>query len=366
VKVRLYLYLFTAASLATFVWQLHALLSNPAVTFYAERSLDSIRVNVERELILTADQTTLAKRLALALDETPADWAVIDMLVTFAEERQITLPEALSRELESRRRTERSLSATSKECLKCVAYPQDCAFSSAKLCDVVVELTPLGDLRSITRAINDRSEDKAVDQIDLGLALVGLGATAASAVTLGSSYTVKAGASLIKTARTSGRLSKPMTRFVEQNTAGLLDFKRLPTNWYLRPSSLKDAVDPLRLARLQSAGSDLGTLQSKIGTMETLRLLKHIDTPEELRALRRSSEALERRLPLALEVLGKQRLIKQGMRWSQASLQLAGAAFGVLLGLFSLLWSSLLNLLLILKNIALHKLRASPGSRLAR
>lgn len=171
----------------------------------------------------------------------------------------------------------------------------------------------------------------------------GLGSTVASPLTLGSSYTVKAEASLIKTARNSGRLSKPMSRFIEQNTVGVLDFKRLPNDWHLQPGSLKEAVDPLRLTRLQRVGSDLGILRSNIGTIETLHLLKHIDTPEELRTLRRSSEALGHRLPLTLELLGKQRLIKQGMRWSEASLQLAGAALGVLLGLCGLLWSSFLS-----------------------
>ena len=137
------------------------------MTLYAERSLDSIRVNVERELIRTIDQTTLTKRLALALEEMPADWAVIDMPVDFAEERQIALPAEISSELDSRRHSERSIIATSKACLKCATDPQDCAF----FCDIAIELTPLlGDLRSIKRAIDDHRADKAVDQIDLGLA----------------------------------------------------------------------------------------------------------------------------------------------------------------------------------------------------
>jgi hypothetical protein len=205
----------------------------------------------------------------------------------------------------------------------------------------------LGDLRSLKLAFDDMSSGQPVDQVDVGLAVVGLAATAATPFTAGSSYTLKTGTSLAKTARTSGRFSKPMISFISRNTSGLVDSKRIPDSWYRQPGRLREAIDPVKFARLRDAALDLGQLHSSLGIMETLRILKHIDTPDELRALRRSSEALDKRMPLALEMLGKQRLIKNSRRWSDDAIRLASAGIGGLLGLIGLFWRLMLNNLLL-------------------
>ncbi|SCY15096.1 hypothetical protein [Pseudomonas flexibilis] len=325
------------ASLVAALWQFHLMLNNPTVSFYSERAIESLQKEIERELAKRATPEELNTRILQALDPTPADWLIIDEIEDYAGEKGIDLSPDVILQIKERKAKERGLLAGSKQCWSCITSPNQCPLSAAKLCDVAVEITPIGDVRTLV------SED--ADQIDIALATVGLVATGVAVFTGGSTAGVKAGASLAKAARKAGSITRPMTKHLTQLADNMVDVAKISDGTWKNPRVLTEAVDMKKLNALQDWVSDLTKMRSSLGTVITMKILHHADTPAELRALSRASEAVKKRMLVALDVIGKSRLIKLTMQLSDAALTLIGAILTGVFALIGLFWNAVFSVL---------------------
>ena len=115
---------------------------------------------------------------------------------------------------------------------------------------------PAGDINALRQEGWAFATGAEVDELNAGLAIVGLGATATLLVTGGGSATAKAGATALRVARRIGALSP---RFL----AELTDLGRIGLKpgglwrYVFGRGPLDEAVDTARLARLETLGGDL-------------------------------------------------------------------------------------------------------------
>ncbi|MFN4102614.1 MAG: hypothetical protein ACK4GT_22865, partial [Pararhodobacter sp.] len=102
-----------------------------------------------------------------------------------------------------------------------------------------------------------------------------------------------------------------------------------------RPAVIRPAVD---------VAQDLGRLNTRLGTRQTLHLMGAIDTPAEAARVARAADALGPRTLGAMEMLGKSRFMRLGLRFGDEVLALIAGFISVLASLAALLAPALARL----------------------
>lgn len=319
-------------------WQLYQLASNPYVSLFVEVSSDELRQRLERSLLIFAEQSAVEAKLHKALEQTPADWILIDLLIEYSDEQNWTLDPQLIAVINQRDDEERSYWAAAQDCWVCVNDAQACPLSLAQICNVVTELTPVGDVRSLIVEYEHWQNNQEVDQLNVGLSVVGLGATALAVGTGGSSLTVKAGAGFLKAAKNAKRLNNKLTRFIMRTVDGLVDFSKIPKGWASNPRLLKQAIDPKKYRELSLLSSGLGDMLGSVGITRSFKYINKIDNANDAAKIGRLTKVGKSKALVALEMMGKSRLFKQMSKYSKHAKYLLATAFSLLfsiLGIFS-------------------------------
>jgi hypothetical protein len=167
---------------------------------------------------------------------------------------------------------------------------------------------------------------------------VGLAATAATIGTGGTSYAVKAGASLVRAARRLGTLTPTLARTLGDTVDGLVDWSRAAGH-LARGGRLEDLADGAKLARLEGLAGDFGRVARNTSVADALRLAAHVETPAEARTLARLSDVRATRTRGTLHALGKARAFRAMHRLSDlARLAIALMAALAAQGVALLLW----------------------------
>ena len=361
---RLILLAILAGSLAGTTLTAARIASDPLITPFVEASKDQIEAATERMLVTAATPKTLSAHIANRLAETPRNWLALDALVDLAHERKIPLPSALNAAVQTAREDDHSYYATVTSCAACAYDPAQCSLSEVMICQAPIALTPIGDIAGITRAGVAYASGTDVDQIDLALSVVGLGATAAILASGGTSGVMKAGASLAKLAHKMGRLSP---RLVEM----AMKAARTGVNWASLPAvrgleDLRAAIRAEAFVPLTNTLTDLQRLNTATDATTALHLLRMVDDAPDARRLANAAEALGPKLVGRAEVLGKARLFRATVRFCETAWALGAGLVGLLISIASLIGGIIQNALLKhlhrnLKRKAAPKPRASGG-----
>ncbi|WP_299816478.1 hypothetical protein [uncultured Jannaschia sp.] len=312
-------------SLAATLWALSA---NPFAAPFVERGRTELALALEREVRRTATTAWVAAALDAAVAAGDVDRAA--MLIDLARDLDRPVDVAAA---ESMIASRSGWLASAGDCAACMADAATCpTLAQLGACAVPFELSPLGDANALRRAAQAWMTGNDVDELDAGLALLGLGATGAIVLSGGASAPVKAGAGLLRLARRIGSLSPGLARAL-----------RVPIRWdavpdYLRGSArLADVTDAAALARVSGVAADMGRVRDATSTAEALRLARLVDTPEDASRLARVAEAAGPRTTRSFAVLGKGRVFR-------ATVRLGRLAAGTLV----LLWLTLLQAGLVL------------------
>ncbi|MDR7125963.1 hypothetical protein [Pseudotabrizicola sp. 4114] len=300
---------------------------NPALSPMIDRAADEIAALTDRMMAREATPERLAELITTRLAEAPRNWVALQALAEVAAEQGHALPPAYADAWEQ----DSGLLAMSGDCLACMWDIATCSLSTALICKAPILLTPVEDLRGVVKAGADYTMGQPVDQLDLGLSVVGLGATAAFVATGGTSATVKAGTATIRLARGMGRLSPRLTT---RMTAAVTDGVR----WADLPKvrGADDAVALLRtdtLRPLAETVTDLGRVADAAGPVPALHLLPLVDDAVDARRLARASEALGAKTVSRAEVLGKSRLLRATIRYGDTAIGLIVGLVGALMSL---------------------------------
>lgn len=325
------------ATLAALLWAAQA---NPLAAPYVERSASDLALTLERHVRRAATAEWLTTALADAVAARDADRAA--MLITLTQElgRDVdTAPAAQMIAMET------GPFATAVDCARCMADTATCrSLSHLTACALPFEMTPLGDLNALRRASVGWATGADVDELEAGLAVVGVAATAAVMFSGGSSATVKAGATLLRLGRRTGSITPALARVM-----------RVPIRWSriddfaLGTARLDDVMDLAAASRIARISADMGRVRAATSTAEALRLARHVETPADAARLARVAEAAGPRTARSFAVLGKSRVFR-------ATLRLTRAAAGTLL----LVWLTAVQLAVVLgSRLAATLLRAT-------
>jgi hypothetical protein len=329
--VRQALALLLLFSLAVAAWQAHRLATEWPASAFADRAASGIAATVEAALAEAATPAALATRLDALLDAEPRDWDTIAAVEDIAAERGMALPPALTDRRDALHAADHGWIVSGQRCVACLIDASACDIALLLACRVPMELTPIGDVAAIARQATNAMRGAEVDEIDLGLAAVGLAAVALTLPSGGGSATVKAGAATARTLWRSGRLAPALAAPLQRAAREGVDWAGLA-----RVRSADDVAALLRPQALRPAlflAQDAGRLQAALGARAGLRLALRADPPAELRGLANAAEALGPRTPGALEMLGKSRLLRATLRLSDEAAAMVAAGFAALTAL---------------------------------
>lgn len=317
---------------------------NPTLAPVIDRSAAEIVAISDKMMAREATPERLALLIERRLAEDPRNWVALTALAEVAQESGHPLPPSYAVAWDE----DSGLVASTGDCLRCVWDIATCSLSLALICKAPILLTPVEDLRGVIKAGTDYSLGQPIDQLDLGLSVVGLGATAAIVATGGTSASVKAGSATIRLARGMGRLSPVLTRNLTTAVTDGIRWADLPG---LR--SLDDLAAVVRTEALRPMAStvtDLGRVADAVGPVRALHLLPWVDNATDARRLANAAESLGPRTVARAEVLGTSRLLRSTVRF-------ADVAVGLMAGLIGMVTSAALMVAATVQSVLARWLR---------
>jgi len=311
--------LVTAACLGGTVLGTGAVLQqSPFTAPFVERSASDAKLALERAMARSVTPEWLLPRMQAALADEDRDR--VAMLTTLASEHAITLPAPLPDQIAAFEASYGGMLQSATECMLCAYDILSCpSLTLIASCAVPVELTPLGDINALRRAAMAALADQDVDQIEVGLAVVGLGAAGLVVASGGSTVTIKAGATMLRMARRMGTLTPGFMRSLRAASDIPVTWSRLP-DFALGRAPLSAVTDAARLSDLGRMAQNVGAIGRNTSTADALVLLRHVDSAEDVAQMARLSTAAGPGTRRSVEVLGKTRAFRALTRLSNAAI----------------------------------------------
>ena len=301
--------------------------ADPAIRLLVDASAARIEAAADRAMAKAATQSRVVALIASRLADDPRNWVALDALADVAAERGYPLPS----DFMTLRDGDFGWIAQGTSCAACAWDIGLCSLSNVMVCKLPILMTPVEDLRGVVKAGADWTLGADVDQVDLGLSVVGLTATVLVLASGGSSMTVKTGAALVKAARGLRLVSPRLIAFVAHTATRAVDLSALR-----RVRSADDLIAAVRIsdiAPLARMAQDLGRLQGAVGTPAALHLLPLADDGAEVARLADVATVLKAKTVGRAEVLGKTRLLRLTLRLGKTAWHLVGGVAGVVLTL---------------------------------
>ncbi|WP_454917501.1 hypothetical protein [Xanthobacter sediminis] len=181
---------------------------------------------------------------------------------------------------------------------------------------VVGDLMVWGDIRDASREGWKLARGEAADELILGLSTVGLALTAGTYATGGASLPLRAGITLVKVGKRTGKLSaalaRSLTRAVRESV-DLAALRRLAGNpAAVDAAALKGVVRTDRVAGLTRMLDDVAMVQAKAGTRAALEGLRVADNGRDLARVARLAEAKGGQTLAILKTLGRGAILITG------------------------------------------------------
>lgn len=331
--------IFAIGALILFCFQLYGFIVNPITHVVAEASMEEVNYQLDKLLLEIADEKTIEAKLNEALAQTPRKWETIELYLDYIAEQNYMISEETLQLAESLKDDDSGFWQSSVQCFECMHSPETCPMNWAQSCNIAVEFTPVGDVRSLYGEYDNWSNDREIDQLNVGLSVLGLGATVAAVGTMGGSLAIKGGAAFLKTAKNAKKLNPRMIKFLNESSTGLIDFSKVPSNWMTSPSSLNRAIDPDKMATLSKFAENLYDVQNIAGIPRTLKYLDRIDHAHDAEKLARLTKMSKTKPFVAMELTSKGRLFKIFNKYGKKLTGLVISAITLLMSILGLFLS---------------------------
>jgi hypothetical protein len=171
------------------------------------------------------------------------------------------------------------------------------------------DMTVVGDLRDLSKEGLKFINDEKYDKIILGVATVGVGLSASQFLSAGSTTPLKVGASVVKVAKKTGKISKSFLNVINSKLMKTVDMKLLKTIDLSNINGIK-RVKPtiaksLKLDNIRKLFGNINKLKKNTSVFDTVTLLKYVDTEKDLKKLVKVSSKYKKNTKGVLKVLGK-------------------------------------------------------------
>jgi hypothetical protein len=288
---------------------------------------------------LRNNQTVIADNIEAAL--TAHDAGLASSLVDLARDKNISLPDELSRRVSDAVAEEGSSSHFAKRFANGLVTGN--ADDAGSLSGTVAgDLFVFGDIRDVVREGKHLAMGEDTDRVVLGLAAVGLAVTAATYVSIGGVAPVRAGLTLVKDARKVGRLGEGLTEWAGRSARDFVDTPMLQeavaSGSVMHPaqtvSAIRAAFHAEKAGALVRLAKDVGRVSEKAGARGALDTLRIAEGPEDVARAARLAESKAGQTRALLKILGRGALLL-----AAGAFNLSLWVFSALLALFGLLSS---------------------------
>jgi hypothetical protein len=175
------------------------------------------------------------------------------------------------------------------------------------------DLFVFGDLRDAAREGLRLARGEKADELILGLACVGIAITAGTYASGGVTAPVRAGISLVKAARRTGRLGAGLTAYLGHSLRRLAksdEIEAVVTKASLAEPAVairgaRQAVKTGRAGGLWQLAHDVGRVQSKAGTRAAFDVVKLAETPQDISRFARLAEKEGGKTRAIIKILGR-------------------------------------------------------------
>ncbi|WP_164738088.1 hypothetical protein [Frigidibacter oleivorans] len=342
--VRRLVLLVLLVSLAVSLQSLATIARSPGISPFVDRGAEGIAAAMDRAMARDATPGRIAARLADLLAEEDRNWIAIRAVEEVAAERGIPLPPDLTGDIAAAWAADSGFLARARDCAACAYDPADCTLSATLICQAPMIVTPAGDVAAVANEGFAYATGGEVDEINLALGLVGLGATGLVVATGGTSLTLDAAAGVARLAHRMDLMSAPLRATLRGAAREGVDWAALPAA--RSTDALRAAIRGERLAPLAAIVADTGRIAARTDTATALHLLRHVDDAADARRIANATEVLGPRAVGRMEVLGKSRFLRATVRLSNLALELVAGLVGLMLSAASLAGSMLSNAVL--------------------
>lgn len=313
-----------AMTVACVIW---VLALSPFTAPMVQRSSAQIEAVLTRAMARDVTPEWLGDRAQVAI--AAQDLIQIEMLIDLSVDHDAPIDPALLRDMADIVAAQTGYVANAVSCGRCATDIASCVtMTHIGICAVPFELSPAGDVNALRRAGVDYASGADVDRLDVGLALVGLGATGAVLATGGSSYTLKAGTSALRMARKLGTLTPALAARLSTLLGQAVHWDRLGDLAALRIGPA-EMLDSAKMGELSDIGGSLRRVVDQTSPAEAVTLLRYVDTADDAATLARVSDALGPRTRHAFAVLGKARVLRATVRLSDLAISAAFAIYAL-------------------------------------
>ncbi len=301
---------------------------------------DPVRLaDLQLDSALRDDPALVARNVEAALVARDPDLA--KSFVDLAAARGISMPDELSQRVAAAVREENSTEHMARRFF--IGLVTGNADDGASLSGTVAgDLSAFGDVRDIMREGKHLAMGEETDRLLLGLAATGLAVTAATFVSVGGAAPVRAGLTLVKDARKTGRLGEGLSRWAGRSAREMIDLRKLQNaaaaGTLARPRqtavALKAAVRAEKAGGLVRLVKDVGRIGEKTGTRGALDTLRIAEGPKDVARAARLAGAKGGQTRAIIKVLGRGALLL-----TAGAFNLAMWMFSAMLALFGFLSS---------------------------
>lgn len=166
------------------------------------------------------------------------------------------------------------------------------------------DITVVGDLRDLSIEGIKFSKGEDNDQIVLGLSLLGIALSAAPYLSVG--------ASILKIAKKTGKLSKSFLNIISSKLAKTVDMNLLKKVDYTSitkiEKSIGDISKSINLSPVYKLFGNINQIKKNTSMIDTVSLMKYVDKPKDLSKIVKLSEKFKANTKAVLKVLGKSAL----------------------------------------------------------
>ena len=200
---------------------------------------------------------------------------------------------------------------------------------------IASDMTLYGDLRDIKREGSKYRNGEDYDAFVLKISLIGVGLSATQLLSVGATTPLKVGASVMKVAKKSGKLTKPFTKIIATRLSKTIDPKILKT------LDAKAIAKNMNLAPVKGLFKEINGIKKQTSTVDTLALLKYVNNTNDLRKIGKLSKTYKTNTKGVMKVLGK-RALRAGKMVIKYTSKFIVGIIGLFIGLFGFLFLTVL------------------------
>ena len=174
---------------------------------------------------------------------------------------------------------------------------------------ILSDMTVVGDVRDLSTEGIKFANDKKYDKVVLSVAAVGVGLSVSQLLSTGASTPLKVGASVIKIAKKTGKLSKAFLGVISSKLAKAVDMKILKKIDFSSLNAIKKNktlfLKSLKLKGISKLFGNINKIKKNTSVFDTVSILKYVDNEKELTKVVKLSSKYKKNTKGVLKVLGK-------------------------------------------------------------